>query len=449
MAARSIWNGTVAFGDVVVPVKLFSAVQEHAHPLPRGAPQRRLPDRAPPLSARTRGARCPPERIGKAYETSRGHQVVLEDEEIAAARGSRPKVIEIEHFVAGRPDRPRLLRPPLHRRRAGRRRARLPGAPRRADSAAARWGSDGSCCARASSSSRSHRAARRSSCTRCASPTRSSTTADLDVPALRREPSRQEIEMARRLIDTLAATVAAVQPQGPLPRRGDGRDRAQGRRRGGQGPGARAAQAAGRPARGARSRACRAARRQDAPSAKPRRRDAPRSPRRRRRGHADGSRTVERHAELRPRRRAGAHGQRGPRPRHPLPRDRREDRRADRDPPDLRERTARRSRGRTSATATSSTASRSSSPTRSSPPPPRSARARSRSSSSSSSTRSTPRTSTTRTSCSPTPTRRASRAPTGCCATRSPAPGRSRSAAWCCAPRSIWWRSASATSCSR
>jgi hypothetical protein len=30
MAVRSIWNGTVAFGTVVVPVKLFSAVQEHS-----------------------------------------------------------------------------------------------------------------------------------------------------------------------------------------------------------------------------------------------------------------------------------------------------------------------------------------------------------------------------------------------------------------------------------
>ncbi|HEY5262168.1 MAG TPA: Ku protein, partial [Solirubrobacteraceae bacterium] len=45
------------------------------------------------------GKEVPAERIAKAYETSRGHQVTLEDEEIAAARGSRPKVIQIEHFV--------------------------------------------------------------------------------------------------------------------------------------------------------------------------------------------------------------------------------------------------------------------------------------------------------------------------------------------------------------
>ena len=62
---------------------------------------------------------------------------------------------------------------------------------------------------------------------------------DLDVPALRREPSRQEIEMAAAADRHARRTVAAVQPQGPLPRRRDGRDRAQGRRRGSQSPRAR------------------------------------------------------------------------------------------------------------------------------------------------------------------------------------------------------------------
>lgn len=30
MAPRSIWNGTVAFGEVSIPVKLLSAVENHA-----------------------------------------------------------------------------------------------------------------------------------------------------------------------------------------------------------------------------------------------------------------------------------------------------------------------------------------------------------------------------------------------------------------------------------
>jgi DNA end-binding protein Ku len=99
MAPRSIWNGTVAFGELAIPVKLFSAVEDHAvhfHEV-------RLSDGCRIVHRRVgaeSGKEVPSGRIAKAYETSRGHQVVLEDEEIAAARGSRPKVIDIEHFVA-------------------------------------------------------------------------------------------------------------------------------------------------------------------------------------------------------------------------------------------------------------------------------------------------------------------------------------------------------------
>src|SRR5580698_939798 len=100
MAPRSIWNGTVAFGSVCIPVKLFSAVEDHAVHFR----EVRLSDGCRIVHRRVgskSGREVPAERIAKAYETSRGQQVVLEDEEIAAARGSRPKVIEIEHFVDG------------------------------------------------------------------------------------------------------------------------------------------------------------------------------------------------------------------------------------------------------------------------------------------------------------------------------------------------------------
>src|SRR5580693_172251 len=99
MAARSIWNGTVAFGEVIAPVKLFSAVQRQGIQfrevrLNDGC---RIEHRRVGASS---GREVPRERIAKAYETSRGQQVLLEEREIAAARGTRPKVIEIEHFVA-------------------------------------------------------------------------------------------------------------------------------------------------------------------------------------------------------------------------------------------------------------------------------------------------------------------------------------------------------------
>jgi DNA end-binding protein Ku len=99
MAARSIWNGTLTFGEVAIPVKLFSATQDrriHFREV-------RLRDGCP-VEHRLVGADSGREiRRGstlKSYETSGGKQVILTDEEIAAARGPRPKVIELEHFVA-------------------------------------------------------------------------------------------------------------------------------------------------------------------------------------------------------------------------------------------------------------------------------------------------------------------------------------------------------------
>jgi len=96
---RSIWNGTLLFGDVAIPVKLFPATQD-----------RRIHFREVRLRD---GCRVEHRLVGadsgrevrrasalKSYETSGGKQVLLSDEEIAAARGSRPKVIELEHFVA-------------------------------------------------------------------------------------------------------------------------------------------------------------------------------------------------------------------------------------------------------------------------------------------------------------------------------------------------------------
>jgi DNA end-binding protein Ku len=204
MAARSIWNGTVAFGDVAVPVKLFSAVQEHSihfHEV-------RLSDGCRIVHRRVgadSGREVPSERIGKAYETSRGHQVVLEDDEIAAARGSRPKVIEIEHFVESAQIDPVYYDHPyvLGAQDGGERAYRvLHGALERS---------------------------RKVGIGRFVMRTREQLVAlaprgkalelytmrfadevidhkDLDVAAPRRAPSRGEVEMAERLIDTLASS---------------------------------------------------------------------------------------------------------------------------------------------------------------------------------------------------------------------------------------------------
>lgn len=202
MAPRSIWNGAVAFGELSFPVKLFSAVEDHAvhfHEV-------RLSDGCRIVHRRVgseSGREVPAERIGKAYETSRGHQVVLEDEEIAAARGARPKVIELEHFVEAAQIDPVYYDHPyiLGAQPGGERAYRVLLA------ALERSGKVG--IGRFVMRTREQLVAlgpRRKALELYSMRFADEVVdhADLDVPALRRAPAKKEIEMARRLIDTLA-----------------------------------------------------------------------------------------------------------------------------------------------------------------------------------------------------------------------------------------------------
>jgi DNA end-binding protein Ku len=95
---RSLWNGTIAFGMVRVPVKLYSATESKAirfrerHATDGGAIEHRRvcskEDREVPYS-----------EIVKGFEVSSGRYVVLSRQEIAAADGSAVHMVDIEHFV--------------------------------------------------------------------------------------------------------------------------------------------------------------------------------------------------------------------------------------------------------------------------------------------------------------------------------------------------------------
>jgi DNA end-binding protein Ku len=95
---RSLWNGTIAFGAVAVPVKLYSAVEPktvHFHEvhLQDGA---RIEHR--PFCAKE-DKEVARDEVVKGYELSSGRYVVLDKEEIDAAGGSRSRIIDVEHFV--------------------------------------------------------------------------------------------------------------------------------------------------------------------------------------------------------------------------------------------------------------------------------------------------------------------------------------------------------------
>jgi DNA end-binding protein Ku len=95
---KSIWNGTVTFGMVNVPIKLYSAtesktVQFHEVHAKDGAKIEHK--RICPKEDRE----VPYKEIVKGYETSQGRYVVLDKDEIKAAAGDRGKVINLSDFV--------------------------------------------------------------------------------------------------------------------------------------------------------------------------------------------------------------------------------------------------------------------------------------------------------------------------------------------------------------
>jgi len=97
---RSLWNGTIAFGMVRVPVKLYSATESKAvrfrerHCTDGGAIEHRR-------VCVQEGKEIPFGETVKGFEVSTGSYVTLSKEEIAAADGPSAHMIEVEHF-AGR-----------------------------------------------------------------------------------------------------------------------------------------------------------------------------------------------------------------------------------------------------------------------------------------------------------------------------------------------------------
>ncbi|HEV7773673.1 MAG TPA: Ku protein [Conexibacter sp.] len=199
---RSLWNGTIAFGEVAIPVKLFAATEDHRIHFRevRLSDGCRIEHR---LLGADSGRAIRRENTQRAYETSGGKQVILTDEEIAAARGSRPKVIELEHFVAVEQIDPVYYDKPylVGTQDGGERGYRVLLA------ALERSGKVG--IGRFVLRTREQLVALRPRGRALVLHTMRFADEvvdrrDLRVPPLRREPSAKEVEMAQRLVDTLA-----------------------------------------------------------------------------------------------------------------------------------------------------------------------------------------------------------------------------------------------------
>lgn len=96
--ARAIWSGSIGFGLVNVPVKLYSAVRSHSigfHQLARGDLSRIRQKRVSSIS----GEEVPYEDIVKGYEIAPDQYVVIDPEELDALDPEASRTIEIEDFV--------------------------------------------------------------------------------------------------------------------------------------------------------------------------------------------------------------------------------------------------------------------------------------------------------------------------------------------------------------
>ena len=95
---RSIWNGTIAFGLMSVPVKLYTATESktvsfHEVHLDDGA---RIEHRR---FCSKEDKEVEYKDVVKGFEVSEGEYVVLDKDEIAAAAGDGAHRIDVEHFV--------------------------------------------------------------------------------------------------------------------------------------------------------------------------------------------------------------------------------------------------------------------------------------------------------------------------------------------------------------
>ncbi|SOC56344.1 Ku protein [Ornithinimicrobium cerasi] len=95
---RAIWKGAVSFGLVNVPVRLYSATENHDlsfHQVRRSDGSRIKYKRV----AQADGEEVPYKEIAKAYETEDGKTVILTDEDMASLPSRSSKEIAVESFV--------------------------------------------------------------------------------------------------------------------------------------------------------------------------------------------------------------------------------------------------------------------------------------------------------------------------------------------------------------
>jgi DNA end-binding protein Ku len=98
MAARAMWKGRIRFGDVDVPVKLYSAVQDQAVHFRLLDAKRKEPIKQQMVDPQS-GDVVEYASVRRAYETEDKELVILDPDELAELEPPESREIEITRFV--------------------------------------------------------------------------------------------------------------------------------------------------------------------------------------------------------------------------------------------------------------------------------------------------------------------------------------------------------------
>lgn len=99
MAPRAVWSGVIKISEIVCPVKMYTAATTSDR-ISLNLVNRKTGNRLKRLYVDEKTDK-PVEREDqvKGYETSEGHYVILEPEEIAAAVPDSDKVLKVDNFI--------------------------------------------------------------------------------------------------------------------------------------------------------------------------------------------------------------------------------------------------------------------------------------------------------------------------------------------------------------
>jgi DNA end-binding protein Ku len=96
--ARPVWSGSISFGLVNIPVRLFTAVREQRVSFHLLHDQDKVRLRRKVVSSTT-GREVHPEHVVRGYEVGPGKFVVVQQEELEACAPEKTRAIEITDFV--------------------------------------------------------------------------------------------------------------------------------------------------------------------------------------------------------------------------------------------------------------------------------------------------------------------------------------------------------------